>query len=410
MRKLLRVTTLIGVSLAGMVVTAGPASAATSITAPTSNPFVVPKDAGGNPVPFTVSAAGFAATSNVFIEQCDGVTPDRGRAGTRRRTATWAALRRPRGRRVRQRHVRHGRTSNHTFHPFKGSSPQGMFNCLSLNDPSPNNGLTDYRTCKIRVSTNNSAATADQVFLQHRRSRDDPAPWCRPRRRLAIARRERARGDTRQRGPLTFTVTLSRPSLIPVTFYYATVAGTATAGTDFVAKSGQVTIPAGVTSARDRDPGQGRLRDRADETFKVRLSNADRRRDQHGQRDGHDPERRPAEGRSARGHRQRLGARGEHGSAQPAVHRLVLRAAARSPCRSTTRPIAGTATAGDRLHRQDRDAHDRRPARRRRSSSIPIKGDYDRRAERGLHGEAHRTPVRAVIGRANATGNILKDD
>ena len=58
MRRLLRVTTLIGVTLAGVLVTAGPASAATSITAPTGNPFIVPKDAGGNPVPFTVSAAG----------------------------------------------------------------------------------------------------------------------------------------------------------------------------------------------------------------------------------------------------------------------------------------------------------------------------------------------------------------
>jgi hypothetical protein len=44
-------------------------------------------------------------------------------------------------------------------------SPQGLFNCLSPSAASPANGLPDFKNCQLRVSTNNSAATADQVFL-----------------------------------------------------------------------------------------------------------------------------------------------------------------------------------------------------------------------------------------------------
>jgi hypothetical protein len=54
---------------------------------------------------------------------------------------------------------------NFGFTPFKGESPGGLFNCLSLHDASPNNGVPDFRNCTLRVSTNNAAVTGDQVFL-----------------------------------------------------------------------------------------------------------------------------------------------------------------------------------------------------------------------------------------------------
>src|SRR5205823_10302843 len=46
---------------------------------------------------------------------------------------------------------------NHAFHPFTGSSPQGLFNCLTSSEASPHNGMPDYRRCQIRVSSNNFA-------------------------------------------------------------------------------------------------------------------------------------------------------------------------------------------------------------------------------------------------------------
>ena len=56
---------------------------------------------------------------------------------------------------------------NHAFTPFKGESPQSLFNCLSPNDPalSPVNSLQDFRNCQIRVSTSNTNVTGDQSFL-----------------------------------------------------------------------------------------------------------------------------------------------------------------------------------------------------------------------------------------------------
>ena len=56
----------------------------------------------------------------------------------------------------------------------------------------------------------------------------------------------------------TFTVTLSAASGQPVTVAYATANGTATAGSDYQAASGTLTIPAGQTSGNDHRAGQRR--------------------------------------------------------------------------------------------------------------------------------------------------------
>ena len=53
------------------------AYALTSITTPNTTPFVVPGDALGNPVPFTVVATGFPAGASVLAEQCDGIPSTR---------------------------------------------------------------------------------------------------------------------------------------------------------------------------------------------------------------------------------------------------------------------------------------------------------------------------------------------
>jgi hypothetical protein len=154
---------LIAVSAVGLVLSAGSASAAT-ITTPTGNPFVVPGDALGNPVPFTVAASGYTQGQLVYVEECDGTAPT---APGWSPTANCDLGSSPAAVIVDMNGVATFNASdpNHGFHPFKGVSPQGLFNCLSPHGPSPNNGLTDFRNCKIRVSTNNAAITADQAFL-----------------------------------------------------------------------------------------------------------------------------------------------------------------------------------------------------------------------------------------------------
>jgi hypothetical protein len=83
-----------------------------------------------------------------------------------------------------------------------------------------------------------------------------------------------AEGAAGQRPAVPLAVVLSQAAPFDVTVRYATAAGTATSGSDFVAASGTVRIPAGQTSAAV--PGVAVIGDNvfeANETFSVRLSN-----------------------------------------------------------------------------------------------------------------------------------------
>jgi ELWxxDGT repeat protein len=73
---------------------------------------------------------------------------------------------------------------------------------------------------------------------------------------------------------VAFTVTLSAPSAQPVTVQYATANGTATAGGDYHARSGTLTIPAGQTKGTINVPVIGDRLPELDETFFVNLSGA----------------------------------------------------------------------------------------------------------------------------------------
>jgi Calx-beta domain len=69
------------------------------------------------------------------------------------------------------------------------------------------------------------------------------------------------------------TVTLSKPSSTPITVQYATVAGSATAPSDYSTKVGTVTIPANGTSTVISIPVKGDRLVEPNETFAVQLSN-----------------------------------------------------------------------------------------------------------------------------------------
>src|SRR3974390_101583 len=136
-------------TLVGVVLALSGVALATSITQPSVSPFVVAGDGAGNPLPFTIVATGFSAGHQVFVEQCDGVpTSAQGWnpltncdlssspapvIADQNGTATFDA------------------SGAHAFTPFKGESPQTLFNCLSPNEPplGPSNGLPAYRNCKI---------------------------------------------------------------------------------------------------------------------------------------------------------------------------------------------------------------------------------------------------------------------
>ncbi len=71
---------------------------------------------------------------------------------------------------------------------------------------------------------------------------------------------------------LRFTVSLSRPADSPITMSYATTAGTASAGVDFTAKSGVLTIPASTTSVQVAIPVAGDVTAESEEKFTVNLA------------------------------------------------------------------------------------------------------------------------------------------
>jgi Calx-beta domain-containing protein len=91
---------------------------------------------------------------------------------------------------------------------------------------------------------------------------------------LSIGNASATEGDTGTR-PMTFTIKLSRPSTAAVSYNIATANGTATAGSDYVARSltGQ-TIAAGQTSRTIAVTVNGDLHPGPNETLKVNLSGA----------------------------------------------------------------------------------------------------------------------------------------
>ncbi len=150
-------------TFAVLVLGTAAATAAPKIVEPAADPVAVGVDPAGNLVPFTVKVTGLTAGSQAWIEQCDGTTAGDPKWSPVRNcdvatspaaaivatdgTATFAAD-----------------DPNHAFRPTHGAMPQGLFNCLAPGEKDPDNGAPSSTSCVVRVSSNNTAVTADQVF------------------------------------------------------------------------------------------------------------------------------------------------------------------------------------------------------------------------------------------------------
>ena len=119
-------------------------------------------------------------------------------------------------------------------------------------------------TFEVTLS-NPAQATLDQATATGTIQNDEGLPT------LSVADVSVAEGHSGTTA-MTFTVELSAVSGQTVTADYATVEGTATDG-DFVAATGQITIPAGQSTASIEISVQGDRLDEADETFDLVLSN-----------------------------------------------------------------------------------------------------------------------------------------
>ena len=116
---------------------------ATEIMTPSSNPFTVRADASGRPTPFTIEATGFEPGTHVYVEQCDGTSPDglqwSPTIDCDLGTSPAAAVAGSDGSVVFD-----ASDPNLSFHPFRGESPEGLFNCLGVDQAPLNNGLLKF--------------------------------------------------------------------------------------------------------------------------------------------------------------------------------------------------------------------------------------------------------------------------
>ena len=134
------------------------------------------------------------------------------------------------------------------------------------------NGDTTFEsdeTLRVTLSGASSNATIGTSTATGTITNDDVAPLP----TLSIANVSKAEGNSGTSN-LVFTVTLSQAAAAPVTVNYATSNLTATAGTDYVATSGTVTIPAGSTTGTFNVVVNGDTTVESDETLRVTLSGA----------------------------------------------------------------------------------------------------------------------------------------
>ena len=119
------------------------------------------------------------------------------------------------------------------------------------------------------VLSNPTGATIARGTATGTITNDDVAPPA-----ISISDSAFAEGSVATPGHGTFTVTLSKASTSPVTVNFATANGTATAGSDYVAKTGTLTFAAGETTKTISIAAVGDTAVEANEGFTVVLSNA----------------------------------------------------------------------------------------------------------------------------------------
>jgi subtilisin family serine protease len=146
-------------------------------------------------------------------------------------------------------------------------STTGTFNVVVNGDTT----VESDETLRVTLSAASSNATIGTATATGTITNDDVAPPVLP--SLSIANVSKAEGNSGTSN-LVFTVTLSQAAASAVTVNYATSNLTATAGTDYVAGSGTVTIAAGSTTGTFNVVVNGDTTVETDETLRVTLSGA----------------------------------------------------------------------------------------------------------------------------------------
>jgi hypothetical protein len=203
----------------------------------------------------------------------------------------------------------------------------------------------------------------------------------------------------------TFNVTLSYASNVAVTVHYATADITATAGSDYTAASGTVTIPAGQTSAPVTVAVRGDRLGEPDETFAANLSTATNATIGDGQGIGtildNEPRLRISDVTKAEGKRNKT---------TLFTFTVTLSAVYDQPVSVSFRTVNGTATTGDGDYVDRSGTLTFAPGETTKTITIEVKGDSKREADEVFYVDLFGNSSNSWLEKSRGVGTILNDD
>lgn len=202
----------------------------------------------------------------------------------------------------------------------------------------------------------------------------------------------------------TFTVTLSAASPDAITVAYATADGTATAGGDYLARSGLLTFAPGETSKTITVPVTGDRVAEPDETFVVNLSGATNAAVADGQGVATILDDEP---------RISIGdvtvAEGKKGKTTLFTFTVTLSAPYDEPVTTSFRTVDGTATAGDKDYVAKSGTLTFLPGETTKTITIEVKGDNNREPNEVFYVDLFNSR-NSWFTRSRGVGTILNDD
>jgi hypothetical protein len=203
----------------------------------------------------------------------------------------------------------------------------------------------------------------------------------------------------------TFVVTLSRATSVDVTVRYAPGDISATAGSDYTAASGTVTVPAGRTSATIAVAVKGDWLGEANETFAVNLSSPTNATIGDGQAVGTIRDDEPRISISDVSKKE-----GKKNQTTQFTFTVTLSAAYDQPVTVSFRTANGTATTGDNDYVAGTGTLTFAPGQTTKTITAEVKGDSKREADESFYLDLFGNSSNSVFTKSRGLGTILNDD
>jgi hypothetical protein len=203
----------------------------------------------------------------------------------------------------------------------------------------------------------------------------------------------------------TFTLVLSNSTNVDVTVQYSTANITATAGSDYTATSGSVTIPAGQASKTFTVAVKGDRLPEPTETFGVNLSGAANATISDGQAIGTILDNEPRVSIS-----DVTKAEGKNGKTTQFTFVVTLSAAYDQSVTLSYQTVNGTATTGNNDYIAKSGVITFAPGETRKEITITVKGDSKKEANETFYLDLFGLSSNALFTKNRGIGTILNDD